>query len=827
MSRYAFLVIILLSASISTYANTDGNCAARIKIMEFSKIEMQDCKLAAALVNNPEIREYQKNKIYEKLSKKLAQQVEQNMEEMALLDQFFSFNDKDLLLDKNVEKNCKLTHVKNIEKSCGGKKLSLLKKDFGIAGASFAEQLANKYASVRNIGEKSRQRSCPLHGSSGDFTLASQIDTKSAFLLIQATRKESGEKDTKPFYDEYPQFKLIEKGDARLKNKFKEYLMKFAGSPLEAKKYVTDFLINEDNKGSIALGLAQQCKKITSNLETFLCSDLDQIGSLEKEASEGLFNLTPKMSLEDMFDVPHVGTEVGDTFMTAYGFQCLAQSQAKKPNPSENIDDWYKNFTANIRKAKTSNETSDASGNFCNLYNCQGAINLCKSGNHLKSDDMAAYYNCPFGDKCTKDISKYFTYLQVLEKETSKKQSLNEIAGNSSQKENQVNGKVPVEHYSRFTENLLGVEGTLLTEGKKITPASIAERSLEFAEKKLDTTMPVRDIKIAEKSTQPQQETIRTVGEQPMQAATSLAPTMGTSKFEQYASNENFSDSAAKIPAKSSKDSALNKRDTNSTYSPSFGGNSAAENERDTEMKKIRSELEAVTKSLKGSEAEKLAAVTDSNAKYTAPALAGNKSDTSGLNAAERDRLEAYQRSLNAWENRLKNWQTEIATNSVNHDNRSPAANDANAAGKKTDNYSGDSAGRGSHNDSGLTLSSGEKDKSKSSKGPTANVNALSAEAPEALISSEELADMKVDSLKKIGINFKSSFIMKIRHQNKIYDVAVKSFAYKGKDILVPLLNDQNSTLAKIVLESPLFSDYKSFQNERVKERQAYAKAVE
>ncbi|MBC7539130.1 MAG: hypothetical protein H7281_09930, partial [Bacteriovorax sp.] len=81
--------------------------------------------------------------------------------------------------------------------------------------------------------------------------------------------------------------------------------------------------------------------------------------------------------------------------------------------------------------------------------------------------------------------------------------------------------------------------------------------------------------------------------------------------------------------------------------------------------------------------------------------------------------------------------------------------------------------------------------------------------------------NLKLESLKKLGINSKSDFIIKIRYQQKYYNVSVKTFSYKGKDVLVPLLNESNSELSKIVLESPLFSEYKQLQIDRLKERQA------
>ncbi|MBC7714749.1 MAG: hypothetical protein H7177_15490, partial [Rhizobacter sp.] len=41
------------------------------------------------------------------------------------------------------------------------------------------------------------------------------------------------------------------------------------------------------------------------------------------------------------------------------------------------------------------------------------------------------------------------------------------------------------------------------------------------------------------------------------------------------------------------------------------------------------------------------------------------------------------------------------------------------------------------------------------------------------------------------------------------------TFNHDGKSMYVPLLNDKNRELSKIVYESPLFADYRNYQIER------------
>ena len=227
---------------------------------------------------------------------------------------------------------------------------------------------------------------------------------------------------------------------------------------------------------------------------------------------------------------------------------------------------------------------------------------------------------------------------------------------------------------------------------------------------------------------------------------------------------------------------------------------------------------------MKGTENDKLNTAIDHNSKYSPPSYGGSSKSSpyQGLNNSEKDRLDQYQKNLNAWENRLQNWQNNLAMGDTA---RSPAAATSDAIAKRND--SSEAAMKSARGESAIQLTSGDKgEKGKSGKASGTNPNGTSADAPEAVLSSDELANLKPEALKKLGINFKSSFLMKIRYKEKFYEIPVKSFSYRGKDILVPLLSDKNSSLAKIVLDSPLFSDYKQLQIDRQKERSAYAEAL-
>ena len=810
------LSLFLLFYSFSIYAspNMDGACSAKLKIFELSKLEMQNCKLAGALVENaPEIKEYQKNQIYEKLSKKLATQLEQNLEDIALIDQFYSSNKQDLTMGSDKLKNsCKVDHIKNIESKCGGKKLELLKKHFPTKGGNLVEQIINKFSSVRNIGASNASKTCPLDKSSGAFVLSSQLSNEAALNIISKIK--TGSTEGNLYFNQFPQLKLIEKSGPKILKKFKDYISSFNGKPEEAKAYLSQFLFNNENKPELAQGLASQCESINRNVETFLCNDLEQVGSLDPTTSNALFSLEPKTKLEDMFDIPNIKTNEGSTFYAAYAFQCLAQrdqNKASMPKAELSVDSWYKNFTTNIRPAnKTADLNTDVT-NFCSLYTCSDpaskSTSSCKTKGHLNFEDFKKMNDCSnLKAKCSEQNASIYAYLETMKFEEEYQQL--------QYPENKLSSTdTSASRMSTFSQNFLGVEGTLFVEGKKITTAAIAERSQEFVERKLDPTPITHEIKPLDKTPTliANNSTIAGLGErQTIEAQNTVIPT--TARIDQFASN----DSLSALPSK--KTITIKNTPSKDSVSP------AVDFDKETEIKKLRADLESVTNSIKGNNSEKLATVTDNNSRYSSASLGGtSKSEPlKGLNTSEKDRLEQYQKNLNAWENRLQNWQADLSNNG-----RSTASSIETPQAKKPESLES-VANRSLKSDSSLLLSAGGSvsDKGKNAKGNASVANGSGNETPEAIVNSEDLAELKIETLKKMGINSKSAFIMKIRYQNKMYNVPVKTLLYKGKDILVPLLSDKNNVLSKIVLESPLFSDYKDQQIERQKERAGFAAAL-
>jgi hypothetical protein len=844
------LIIILLVSNhcFAESYNLSTNCLIKNEITNVADmLNIPDCGLAKNLVKSPEVQDYYREKVYDKLSLKLATKINQSLEDMVLLDQYYSKNNTDLLPKGNssVKNNCR-SQAFEVASKCAGKitnqdlynkKLKLLNvnlnKNFVSENPQEALNLGNiiNFNMSENLGVNLKEKNaCPIKASSGSFILNAQLDNDSAKDFIELINSEPSAIKTderlKRLIQRYPQFKLAIETKGDLPEKFKNYLKSFnSSSKKSAKEFIDNFFFDDQsNQEKLAETLGDQCIELQKSLKTYLCGpDLEgtQLASRDKDISINLFRLNPSAADEDIFDD---APGDGETFYLAYGFQCLAKEELSKnknkPIKLDNsVDSWFKDFDKNTRPHST--DVAHSNNKFCAIFNCEEEklkqSGYCNNGGPVTAKGLESFCADNVKNKgylCGTVELKYISYLEQFEKNQNiiKIASASENNSSSSQTDGSNTNANSKPHYSAFLENFLGVKGTLAAEGKPITPLTMAEKSKEFVERKLDPTP--SQIKIAApKAAQPPA---------PLQA--SISPSQNSIQSEALSQFNQYAQAAptvktTKAPAPTAKKSAVTKD------SFKFG----PENDDDAEVKKMRAEIEALTNSMKGNQSEKLAAITDTNASYS-PAIFGGSSKADlarGLNEAEKERNALYQRNLSAWESRLRHWDNDLS----DRESRGPSNTSNSAAPKKLDEDNSSSARANNKTDSQIQLAvNTDKENNKdNSNGKSAKANAASgtsgnADAPEASISSTDLASMKIDSLKKLGIDSKSTFIMKIRHHEKFYNVAVKIYTVKGKEILVPLLNESNSSISKIILESPLFSDYKQFQIERKEERNDFAK---
>lgn len=841
-----FLIFLFASVNYAEAENLTVYCGAKIVVSSaVEKLTEPSCGFAQNLVKNPDVENYHRNIIYQKLADKLATQIEQNVEETALFAQYATVNNREILSagESDIKKNCKLDNISQSEKCVGyknvnevSKKLKLelirskIQKNLNTTCSNQNLQQILQTKVLETIGRSvpaengcvQKESSCPIAGTTGAFSLSSQLDENSAIEFINRIQNpQTAILAIDEVFNNYPQFKLIKNSGEDFKKDFVNYLKAYKKNQGSAKAFINKFIFeNVDSQKALSHTLAGQCRKLNENLEKFICGkDLEgsELASLEKDASVKLFGLNP--TLKNDADVFDDAPGDGKNFLAAFGFQCLAKSQIKngnKLNRENSVDSLFETFTKNTRQQSISDKVlQDNNDQFCSIYNCKEnsvkGKGACEKGGPMTSASLRNIYGC---DKqiCSTDILKYISYLESHEKlPSTKSQTSNErklSSGNSGSSDKSSAESQP--RYSAFLENYLGAKGTLIAEGKQVTPAAIAEKTKEIEERKPAPVALTQSSKPSEtKSLQFAKNDTSTAP-----TATSNAP-VAASNSTDYSYKESMPESKNhnNITAiRSPRTASVNRNAEDNTTASSY--NSTRSNNRNDEINSLRSELEDLTKSMKGSDAEKLATIADVNSRYSSK----NPSVARDLTSAEQERNAQYERNLSAWEERLRRRESDLFAREA----RGPS-NFADSTNSKT--QGGEAASRGarsSGSESAILLTASDKDKEKSggvgAQGKSSGKpNAISVtDSAEAIISSDDLAILKADSLKKLGINTDSAFVMKVHYLQKYYSVPVKQLRYQGKDILVPLLNKSNSALSKIILESPLFADYKTFQESRL-----------
>lgn len=512
--KLAFTVFILRA---SFFVNAqDLMCRSEnrssLSILEKS---ISSCKLQAEFALTEEVAEKHKKVIYEKLADKLGLQINQNSEELALLTSFFAFNGEDLLMNsKDVKENCNLKKIETIE-TCGKKRLELKEKEKlsmlmgkltknsnakSKLGKGVSGVLAEKFA--QNLGILSKENEsaqCPIQKSSGGFILQSQFDEVTSDEIVNDFLKNNDTINVK--FDKYAQLKLIkDTGDKDFINKFISYI-KNKPNNISSKVYFINFFKDKKNQSILAPTLAKQCKNITDNIETFLCKDIEELGSIKSAVSTKMFG---GLDIGNLNDQVMVNYDEDKNILTAYGFQCLALENNKNHKnivkiDKQSVDGWYEKFTQDTRQKDGEELSLVAAKKFCDKYLCKNEKVKnhfsCKNGGPITSLGLKEIYGCEKKEEmCNADILKSIEYLSSLEK---LKTLSNPLATNNN---NNSSSSLPSGTYGptspaktlgslpSFAENYLGVKETLVALGSPVTPEAVAEKTRDFAQKNLNTS---------------------------------------------------------------------------------------------------------------------------------------------------------------------------------------------------------------------------------------------------------------------------------------------------------------------------------------------------
>lgn len=822
-SRLLFLMTILSLAGISSAFAEDIKipCMKADGSFGLRGLEKFDCELVKGLVKNDGIREDHEKKILDKLASQLATQAEQTIEEMALLDQYYSDYGESLLMSKAVEDSCQLQIM--AKPACEGgsdqkkydQKMKMIMSKFPhLDGNSLMEQWSKKFSAVREPAHQlTKENQCPLNQTSGVFLLNAQLTEYDVKIFIDNLKGDRSDKHTsdagnssgESFYSKYPQLKIIKSSDSGFRKKFEEYAKSYPGNG-SYKDYLSKFFFNKENKEPLSSAVARQCGQITKNMKKFLCEDLKSLAIPELAAATSFFTTE----------------EEAPDLQVSKGFSCDFQNKENPDDVSailkqESAGAWNKLFTENTRVDGSKIASNRSINQFCSLYNCTDKLSKklksCENGGPVTSEDLEKSFCSTDGLECSTMIQQGIALLKPFEKDKKKKQTADKIlAGKATAEEIKAAESAPAR--SAFSANFTRTDNSpstpfvadkklgLIPEERKYEGSTILEKKIEAGAQALAGKTETPKMERA----QAPQQSVQDAPVQPRYDAFMAAN-------NQAQESENARRALVNnLMKNSAKDTSVVAKRLDTT----------PDSDRTEEMRKLRAELADAINGVKGSEEERLAAATDYNRSVLSPrSMAADA--TKGLSQAERDRLDQYRDSLNTWEGRLRNWEGKLTDREMRGFGSSSAPS-ANAA----DNYRDERARAAQDGFGPSSESSGGLKLTKSAAGASGSVNGVKGEAAterapgadgsdseKGIVNSENLATLGKDSLKKLGIVVDETFIIRVRHKDKIYAIPVKTFSYKGKEMYVPILDDKNRDLAKIVFDSPLFSDYRQYQSER------------
>ena len=825
MNKTFLLLFIFLSHSVIS-ADIKVPCLKKDGSLGLN-LEKYDCKLIAKVVESPEIKNAHEDKVLDVLANQLSFKIKRNMENMAVIDNYFGPLNLALTEDKAVRTNCNIDVITSLSSNankCSTKNPKKLEKlitkltdEMGTKSAAVKDlrtALREKFFSSRGVSEI---QGCPLNKSSGYYMLNSQlsdIDLKSIFERF----KKSGKSSYKDLvYKTYPQLKIIARSDSpEFQEKFEKYVADFQGNDEERVDYFYNFFKSEQNQDKLSLGLANNCIDVKESIETYMCNDLDHLG-MSDDYVENIFSEEKDPESAEI----------------AKAFNCSNNLNDKHSVSKNNIENWMDVFQKNTVPMQSEQTAESNVMNFCDIFLCKDAkakeLSSCKTRNQISSIDLEKMYGCKEKDKaCTEEVRKRVVYLESLEKIYGQKKAY-EIASSTGGASTNFGKeeKKKSSPYSSFFQNFVGVEGTLQAEGKKITPATVAEKVKDFEERKIEPIPSAnRDILLANNEGNKVYNMIK-------QQKQEEALNQQAHANQQVAAQHGF------VP--SIKDNDDHKQAVIANSLSKFKGavagankdefQASREQDRKAEISRMRSELEGVLKEMKGSEEDKLQTITDNNNIYAQPKTAGKDDPYKGMSAEERERLENYRSNLATWESRLRARESDVLDRELRIGSRSTASTsdsgDKRFENGKTNSLAQDTAGSAqnpAHTGAGSVNGGLKLTKAQASAGgPQGTTEGGTVQASgkisegEAIVAAENLATLEKSTLKKWGLSARDSFVIKVRLLDRIVDVPVKSFTYSGKSMFVPILTKENRELSKLILESPLFSDYRLYQQERLK----------
>lgn len=799
-------------------------CLKKDGTIGFNNLEKYDCSLINKVVEDPAIKSAHSEKLDSKLAEKLAFKLERNIEEIAILDQYFNQFEFELTKTDEVKRECKLEVMTNPD--CGqGKKankdrLQKLQNSLSAKGNNLFDKLLNTFSKGRGLSNTNKNQ-CPLEKPSGYYTLNAQFDEASMKNLSEFLEKD----DQRGFqewittaYDKFPQLKLINRsdksGNGGFRKEFETYMKAFKSSNMPIKAYVLGFYAKASNQKKLASGLASTCNDIQQNIKKYLCSNVPHLAMPEETANYLFAN----------------SEDAEDSVTISNAFSCLKADDRNYLEAQNSVHDLYKDFKSNVvsELPAVGKVVRSTVNDFCSLYNCESPkvkeTASCKKGGPVSASDMKKVFDCGGSDgtNCDETIIRSIAYIQSLDLKEKDAENIQfaKILGLDIKEKRQSTKSENNYGHSDFMNNLLGVEGSLRAEGKELTPINVAEKVREFEDKRIEVIPAAnKDVILANNADNKVYNLIKNQKSDEALAQQAQSNHNAINTFVN-AKDDREEEKKAVIANSISK---FSKGTGKSVEKDEF--QALKEKDRNDEIRRMRSELESVMKGMNGTEEEKLATIATNNESYS-PNKKTASDSTRNLAAEERERLDSYRKSLQSWETRIRDREFDLSEREFRPNSRTSASDDFNKNDKRFDgtqaaadmNANANAGAAAGSNAQALRLSKAAT-AAGNANGTSENGGEQAAKEVavdgEAILSIEALATLEKGGLKKLGIAARDSFIIKVRHQEKLFDVPVKSFTYNGKAMFVPLLNSQNRDLAKVILDSPLFADYRQYQQDR------------
>ncbi|MBC7539400.1 MAG: hypothetical protein H7281_11310, partial [Bacteriovorax sp.] len=483
-----FIIFLGILSSLDLHAEkAQVPCLKKDGGIGLQGLDKYDCQLARGIVKDPKIKNEFENKVNDKLAEKLSVKASERLEEITILDRYFDQIGLDFGKTENrVTRKCKLEVIASPICSPGKtpssfqQKLKFLSSKFPSSensiksgkSESLFEKMRNRSNQIRGASQVSVNQ-CPVSGKTGHFFLESQFSDNAAEKFLEDLNNNKSDR-VNAFYDAYPQFKMLKQnagkdGSAFLKH-FESEMKKYSPKDGSQKKFMEKFFFSERTQQQLTDALADKCEAIASDIKDYACKEMDHLGMTQDNAAD----------LFEDDDNSEVDLQIAKGFSCNYKTESDEEDVAallKGESPGARIEQFKSD-----RRVPKPLEVSISVDPFCKMYTCSDekvkVMSSCQKGGPLNSDDLAKV--C--GDKCDLGMQRYIAFMKSLEKDI-------ELTQGSSMSVAASDGEVKKPRgYSSFYQNFLGVEGTLIAEGKSVTPMTIAEKKAEFAERKLDLT---------------------------------------------------------------------------------------------------------------------------------------------------------------------------------------------------------------------------------------------------------------------------------------------------------------------------------------------------